>query len=94
MRSNSSRIGYALPPFIGTNPERRQSEPRVEATVINNYTKKNKNKGATFEKKSFLISSISAQRASQNVFLMVGKRENTSNILARNGRLGTMPYVA
>ena len=48
------------------NPERRQSEPRVEATVINNYTKKNKNKGATFEKKSILISSISAQRASQN----------------------------
>ena len=68
MRSNSSRIGYALPPFIGTNPERTQSEGRVEATVFNNYTKKNKNKGATFEKKSILISSISAQRASQNVF--------------------------
>jgi hypothetical protein len=52
----------------------------VEAIVCCNYTQKNKNKGAAFEKKSILISSNSAQRASQNVFLMVVKRENTSNI--------------
>jgi hypothetical protein len=64
----SSRFESTLPPLLGANPERRQSEPKVEVTVCCNYTQKNKNKGAAFEKKTILILSISAQRASQNVF--------------------------
>ena len=38
------------------NPERRQSEGKVEATVCYNYTQKNKNQGATFEKKKVAVS--------------------------------------
>ena len=51
--SISSLFEYSLSPLLGANPERTQSEGRVEATACYNYTQKNKNKGATFEKKKW-----------------------------------------
>ena len=59
LRSISSHFEYSLSPLLGVeaertqsepraNPERRQNDPKVEATVCYNYTQKNKIQGAAF----------------------------------------------
>ena len=53
LKSISSHFGYAFPPPLGAKAERTQSEGRTKATVCYNYTEKNKNQGATFEKKKW-----------------------------------------
>ena len=79
----SSHFEYSLSPLLGAKAERTQSEGRANpkwkqpsAVII---PKRTKIKVPLLRKINFDFVHFS-QRASQNVFLMVVKRENTSNI--------------
>ena len=93
----SFRFESPLPPLLGANPERRQSEPRANpewkqsSFII--IPKRTKIRVQLLRKIIFDFVYFCSENITKWGFLMVVKRENTSNIWAGNGCLGTMPYV-